>query len=278
MRHPKLIFFALIVGVLLVSTAAHADITTGLYGHWPCQDSAASTVVVNIGGSGGNGTLNGGDNTVDLSTTGPNDTYPLALNLNGSDDWVSVVTTSTQNKIVTSGSGCTVAFWIKRDDTGNDVVIQLSTTEAPDGGAYIYLPDATTCAVRFGATQKDFAISALSTTWHHIAVTLDTSKNILLYVDGAVNPTPENDATINNVWFIGFGAFSGPNLFFNGAIADVRTYTRTLSAGDVTELYQGASAVPTGAIYYYLNGTNLRSPLRRLLNESAKIPVIQSVK
>ena len=55
--------------------------------HWPLQDDAANTTVEDAGGSY-DGTLQGGSNTADLSTTGPTTWLPKALAFDGVDDFL----------------------------------------------------------------------------------------------------------------------------------------------------------------------------------------------
>jgi hypothetical protein len=222
--------------LFLLCTTARADIHSDLAGNWACQDNAASTVVV--GTVGGNGTLQGGDNTADIDTTGPNATYPSALLFNGTDDWVSV----TANQIQTSGSPCTIAWWMDRVSTNARVPITMGSSNV-SFDRHIYLQDATTINVKLGS-DKNWTITALGTDWHHIAITADGSEDVRLYIDGVEEDTEQNDATIDNLWFQGFGARGTPDLFFDGAIAGVRIYTRALSDADITELFEWDGSLP----------------------------------
>ncbi len=96
--------------------------------------------------------------------------------------------------------------------------------------------------------------------WHHVAVTFGTNGGSL-YMDGALQTNhpwigaPLPIANTANPLLIGryLGEAAGA-AFFNGNIANVRIHNRSLSAGEVSQLYisdMGGQTLSDGVIAYY---------------------------
>lgn len=236
-RNKSGLGIATILIAMFCGSKAPADIHSNLIGDWPCQDNAASTVVV--GTVGGNATLQGGDNTEDIDTTGPNATYPSALLFDGTADWVQ----APNIQISDSASPSTVSMWIKRSSTNARVVLSMHNFSSAGGSLHWYLANTTTFNVKLGS-DINFTITALGTDWHHVAVTADGSKDVRLYIDGAQVGSEQEDASIGNIYLRGFGARNSPDLFFDGAICGVRVYDRALSDADITELFEWDGSFP----------------------------------
>jgi len=80
--------------------------------------------------------------------------------------------------------------------------------------------------------------------WHHVCVTYDGSSaaaGILIYVDGVSEPLGiDSDTltgTIANSTAMSIGSRGLVNAFYNGRIDEVSLYKATLSAANVTEIY-----------------------------------------
>ncbi|HEV8284563.1 MAG TPA: LamG domain-containing protein [Chitinophagaceae bacterium] len=72
--------------------------------------------------------------------------------------------------------------------------------------------------------------------WHHLVVTYDGNYDLKLYVDGALQGTWHYTAPINAGlynYFVGLMSLGN----WKGYVDDLRFYSRTLSASDVTALY-----------------------------------------
>lgn len=85
-----------------------------------------------------------------------------------------------------------------------------------------------------------------TTGWHHLALTVDGSKNVIIYIDGVgtslgvVSPYAQQC----NMFTVGEAQGYWPT-FFNGTMADARAYTRCLTATDVATLYSNGPALGT---------------------------------
>lgn len=137
---------------------------------------------------------------------------------------------------------------------------------------YITTAGLTIRGARTAATYADLA-------WHNFVVTFNTksaSKDVEIYVDGAF--VVENNAgTGAGTYAPGstptlIGAANGdvPALFWDGTIDDIAIWTKQLSAGEVTELYNSGtpsdlrfhSASDYLQLYYY-NGDCDYYPMNR---------------
>jgi hypothetical protein len=255
---------AIVIAAVTVATGftpATGDITTNLIGHWPCQDNAASTVVV--GSVGGNGTLQAGDNTSAKSDTGPTAEYPLALHINGSDDYISI-----PDFTASLGDSATFALWVKLDDatpagestTGFANLGALVTGRAShypynvDVKAYLNIFRATsnTTISRVNAITLPGGVSLDA--WHHVCITTTTgSNNWIFYINGSSVTTATGITGVyydSDLWSIGRSGDGTTSYWLDGTVAGIRLYSRALSAADVIELYTGEAPSPV-SVYYY---------------------------
>lgn len=225
------------------------DIASNLVGHWKLDDNAASTVVV--GTVGGNGTLNGGDNTSAKTIAGPGGSLTAGLNFNGTDDYVALPVGTLLRNVGASSLAC----WIKTSATGDDRAVSVGTNTAGSVRALIYFP-AGLGQIRVGGRAGDGeafqSVTSVSNynnnAWRHVAGVFNyASDSILIYVDGATvstTGTPSFTATSTsdtNPSHARIGSATGEagatGSFWQGGLADVRIYSRALAAEDVADLY-----------------------------------------
>lgn len=83
-------------------------------------------------------------------------------------------------------------------------------------------------------------LTADSNTWYHLAVTVDGSDNVKVYVNGQENGS--GTPTLNNFTFdgvtIGASLATGTNEYFDGALDDIGIYNRVLTPAEVLEIYE----------------------------------------
>lgn len=214
--------------------------------HWPMDDNAASTVVAADAGT--DAILQGGDNTADITTTGPGGTITAALDLDGSADHIAH--TSAYNDVSTAAD-FSISEWIKFDTfaaSGENYTLNSRTTSSNDRISIGYDGDVD----RFGVDLRDgsarrkgieLASSTLGTTWHHVVVTYDQSANLVrLYIDNVEITTTSAisiGAFSNNIFQIGV---AGAGDRFDGAVAAVRIYDHVLSTSEISDLYDESLA------------------------------------
>jgi len=252
----------LIIFLMLYASLSYADTTTGLVGWWRFDDGAGASAV-DSSGDGNTGTL---VNTPTW-TTGH---LGGALGFNGTNQ---AITTTKASGIT---STFTVSAWIyptsygsggvtnetiysKWDDDGNNRQFFLSLggdgvcSGLQSNKLYIFMSSSGSwdaCA----ATNKSFySTSTISlNTWTFVTVTYD-STTAKIYINGFVDNSFSFAGPIFNsaahIIFAGYdgsgnGLNGGPNSrYFPGIIDDIRMYSRTLSAGDVLQLYKTGTTV-----------------------------------
>lgn len=155
-----------------------------------------------------------------------------------------------------AGTAFTVAFWMKTSATGGQIIHKIYSLEGWEVElisnkvrAYFQKPNTD---YRGRLSTADLNNNA----WRHIVYTYNgTTATLLLYVDGSPDTgTPDSGGTPTSVTSVGsvmIGANATPTNYFNGAIDDVRLWTRILSAAEVTDLYTNPCT--------FANGTNLEA-------------------
>ena len=98
-----------------------------------------------------------------------------------------------------------------------------------------------------GGTNLDSNYTNLvAGTWYHVAIVWDGGSNVSLYVNGQHNETADytgklNTTTLDYDFAIG-GSFRSGNEF-NGTIDEFGVWNRTLTASEISDLYNGGSGI-----------------------------------
>ena len=225
-------------------------------------NETSGTSAADSTGNGWTGTLNNGV----VWTTGK---FANAVDLDGSDDYVSLPT-----GVVDGLADVTISTWVYLNsagqwsrvfDFGNDTDVYMFLT--PNNGV--------TGAVRFAITTNsnggediiNGAESLRTGSWTHVAVTLGGGTGIL-YVDGeevgrnnSMTLTPDSlDATTNNV--IGWSQWTEWDPTLDGRVDDFRIYPAALSGDQVGTLYASQipatiPPTPTGLIATAVSGSQI---------------------
>lgn len=201
-----------------------------LHTEYRCQDTTGTTWTAS---TGANGTLVGGDTfaTAGKSVAGPGGLYPLAIQLNGIDDYLQTGLGSTSF----AASAYSICMRYKHV-SGNDAIfsVPLTTTSRlviqVSGGLYTLFVSGGTPSTRSGG--------APSGNWEHLAVVVDRPNlAIHFYVNGSLvgsmTGQPSTSAGTTN-WYAG-AAFSGAvrTLWCDGSFAGVNVYDHALTLAEV---------------------------------------------
>ncbi len=161
-----------------------------------------------------------------------------ALQLDGVDDFVDC----SDDASFGIPDRITLAAWIKTEDAGNgehnpfitkgDRSYALKHNADNNIEFFIYDPVHAWKWVKYPVT------SAFNGQWRHVAGTYDGS-DLRLYIDGVEQVSSPYVGTINNQ---GYPVYIGSNAdetgrFYQGAIDEVRIYSRALDAGEILQLY-----------------------------------------
>lgn len=215
-------------------------------GHWPLQDNAASTVIV--GTAGGNGTLNGGDNTADIDTTGPGAWLPSALQFDGTADYITTT-------FVPTGTAGTLLGWSKKDDVSGIERVASSRDFANNDGVILSFTDAT---VRGGVgSGSGFYFSGSSTVsvsaWNHTAVRFD-GTDVEAFLNGVSAGTATSTGTLDLGDYLAIARDPNSVGYMDGAIAEVMYFTSKLTTAEIAQIYNGPEPTYTSGASIADNG------------------------
>jgi hypothetical protein len=230
--------FSLVFSLALFSEKAHADITTGLVGHWTL-DEGTSTTANDTSGNNNTGTLINNPSWV-TGHVGNG-----ALNFDGSTKYVEATNSPS---LSISGNQLTVSAWVFQPNnistsTHYAIIAKLSDPInyiSPYFSYALYFLNGSyaTFFVTVGGSEQTLTGPSLSVNaWHHIVGVYDGS-HILLYTDGVLQGTQAqtgNISAFSTPFRIGTNTDFSRN--YSGSIDEVRIYNRALSSSDVTQLY-----------------------------------------
>ena len=169
--------------------------------------------------------------------------YDFSFNFDGSNDYLEIE----NNSALEPSAEVTVSAWAYMDNwSGASDSRIISNTES---GGYALTIDVSndnniTFYVNNGTwLTPDYALSNLSSGWHHVCGTYK-NKTAKLYIDGSLVDTDTNTNNTNitygsNINFFVGGEPDGSNnvtKFFNGKVDEVSVFDAELSASDVAKI------------------------------------------
>jgi hypothetical protein len=198
---------------------------TGLAAWWSFNEGMG-TVAKDQSGNGNDGTLMNGPKWV----AGKSGMALLFMN-----NFVQVPHASS---IAFSGA-FTFSFWVTASQFGSFAsVLNKSTDQGWTDGYGLYNASGTMgmlCAFESNYnTKKACAQMNTPQLFHHVAVTYDMT-NLIIYIDGAPTSQAVSGATLTNTAPLFIGKGQG-NLYWLGAVDEVRLYGRALTAAEVGQL------------------------------------------
>jgi hypothetical protein len=232
-----------VLSLLVFSTAALGDITTGLRAYYKF-DEGSGTTAYDSSGNGNTGTLEG--SPVPSWVGGINPYFETALDFD------------TQNYVNTSldmpSGGWTFSEWVSVSSCPSGICLFFTSGVDPDmfmlgydsgvlewAGYIVYTkhPDGP-CA--HGWTTFDYNISDAG--WTHLTVVYDESESELrLYINGTLNDTDsQSGCDLGSFTYVSHA----PDGIYgtNGMVDDARFYSRALTDSDVAGLFAVDHAPP----------------------------------
>jgi chitodextrinase len=225
--------------VLPVSAAAQTSPpTSGLLGYWNF-DEDTGIVADDSSGNGYNGTVNG--------ATWVTGYINYALKFNGTTNDVVTPNIPLQNAF-------SISVWVNPALTPQTPFGRIAETEynhgfylglSASGSAYQFIVNggagATgTCDSAYGCTLGGTVTSG----WHLVTATYN-GTNAILYVDGMQVATETFTAPANESLPLYIGRYYAGNGYgWNGAIDEVRLYSRALSSAEVSAIYNYTAGPP----------------------------------
>jgi prepilin-type N-terminal cleavage/methylation domain-containing protein len=131
----------------------------------------------------------------------------------------------------------TISFWLYLDDiSGVNTLISKWANGGGNQQEWILYMNGGTFLTYIGTTNNITTTFAAGQ-WYHVAITGDASANLTLYVNNSVAHTVTNSGyRASGTSALRFGTNSATN-FFDGSMDEVALWSRTLSAGEVAQLY-----------------------------------------
>jgi hypothetical protein len=213
--------------VVLTGSAAGADVTAGLVGHWPLNGDT-----LDVSGQGRDGTLVGDAHLIDDGVFGG------ALELDGDGDYVEM--TGYKGPLQ---SPWTLSCWVKTTGTGDMDILSWGTE---GGGLKVeFRFNAGLLRIEHGNGNIRGDAPANDGEWHHAVAQLPqgvTIKGVLFFLDGkplGIFAIGNGDNPFNITEGADFNiGRSGPRAdrYFTGAIDDVRIYDRLLTPEEIKQI------------------------------------------
>lgn len=225
--------------------------------YWRLGEAGGPTAVDEVGTGGGanDGTYNGfapGDFGQPGALKFDSNT---AAQFDGADNFVDAGNDSSLNQ---SFPGLTLAAWVKPDSLsgGSQLVVgKWANTVANDHFGMFVIDDKALIAVADGSTGEGGLASTGSLVageWNFVVTTWSAGGGnpYQVYIDGQLDPAAGNQtgsgintSSAKNL-FIGAQNTPGNLRFFAGGIDEVAIFDRVLSASEISDLFEAASAFP----------------------------------
>jgi large repetitive protein len=227
---------------------AAGDMSIGL---WRLNEGSG-TSLADLSGIAGAATLLNGQGASSWTTDSPWGT-DYALTLDGVNDYLSI---NDRQELKYQGGDLTLSIWIKPSATETSGSL-LFSKPWNGGGQYnyrlAYNSNGTISVDLVGATSYSIATSAIApaSKWSHVAAVLDSSRNVKIYIDGALKsstthsivswvPSSGDSATplcIGTLYPYGAGWGGNTGFSFEGLIDDPMMFNKTLTAMEVGKIY-----------------------------------------
>ena len=175
----------------------------------------------------------------------------------------------------------TMSFWVNFSSlSGTQRLFNKNNTN--DAGITIHYGDVlgNKTRVNVGGNSTVRAIESThgmtKNKWYHIVVTFDTDTDTVgFYINGTLQTTSVADNTLESSGTPKFGRATGAaEKWFQGKIDEIGFWSRTLSASEVSDLYNGGEGltyVPTGIIISLNSPTDAITTVEPLLTFNATL-------
>ncbi len=219
---------------------------------------------INFGGTEGSASANYRlSDTLGEVATGESQASCGSLLFDGTDDYASIGT----NSMISQTEG-TISMWFKIDEINKNQTLIISGEDIASGDN---TEDKVFMMVRSfdnkidsgwqtaGEPDKAYSKDPIEAgRWYNATLTWSLPNNaVRLYVDGSLQSGGDVFTSNNkNIWtdsvLIGRSMPSAANSnFFDGLMDDIRIYSRALSAGEISALYEGGQIDESGLVGYW---------------------------
>jgi hypothetical protein len=161
-----------------------------------------------------------------------------ALEFDGAADYITLNNLEYSLRFNAGTQDFSISCWIKRNATGTAHCIMSKLDSLNDG--WIFSISDITDKIYFKIdTIFILGSTAIDTDWHHVAVIVDRSGNMQVYLDGVADSTPVavSGEVMSTITTPRIGANTiGPLNHFNGQISNLIVIDRILSTQEIDDL------------------------------------------
>ncbi|MCF6175145.1 MAG: right-handed parallel beta-helix repeat-containing protein [Victivallaceae bacterium] len=201
---------------------------------WRFDDGSGTSAVDSIGRSSG---------SLQNNPTWTTGEIGGALQLNGTDQYVSVANNSSDLNIGTEDFS--ISMWFQRSDSTvtNSRLLYKGASSNTDTGYAISGSNTSLGFVLSNGSSRKMAWATIPTLdqWHHLVVIATRDVNIQIYVNGELKDTVDistwDVSDISNIKDVLIGAAGTNSLCWPGKVDDLRVYKRALTDDEITKLY-----------------------------------------
>ena len=230
-----------------VTSGSVLNLNAGMVSSYPTSGSTWN----DISGNGNNTTLNNGP--VFITSSG-------GFVFDGGDDYVSTGKGFDQLGMGNSSYTAEILYY-RNNSNGSDQTLFGVLGQGIGDGLHLVLRDNYPYFGHYGADTS--ATTQTITGFFHVAFVFEKTGNLvgnqLIYINGNLNVTGTNKASLNNTNLypvnIGGNSYWG---YYNGNIYFARIYNRALSAAEIKQNYFQAPII-TGSLTHLWDAGNLRS-------------------
>lgn len=225
----------------LFGLGSHSE-DANLEGWWLLQDDAASTAVDDQSSNARDGTLTGGDNTSDISNTGPNSYLAKSLDFDGTADYVDIGAVG-----IGTSSDLTLLCWAYADVLSGIQYLMGVQDGGNDGSKAMRFNGTDLEGFTIGNNTKIATAAFTDTmTWKHCGMRFDHGTDLTMYVNGSGGTSTSCVGQTITAELTNFKLArrpDGSSLFLNGRIAGAAIFTRLLTTAECDEHRLGAELV-----------------------------------
>ena len=224
-----------LIGTLVVTGIASADLNTGLMAYYPFNGNANDE-----SGNGNDGTVSNAVLTIDK-----NGNSGSAYKFDGNGDSIIL-----PNTAIDGLGDMSFSAWFKLDDNGNSTLISGANVGSAYGNEVLFFlppPETDTNYLYIKETPYTVKTAVSKSKWYHVIFTRNAvSGQVSMYFNGVFDSTatlPAGNVRIDtNGLILGqdqdcVGGCIVADEDFNGIIDEVRIYNRVLSASEIKQLY-----------------------------------------
>jgi hypothetical protein len=178
------------------------------------------------------------------ATTIANIDNDYAMSFNGTDTYVQIG----ENLPDLHDSARTLVFWAKATSwtASQGVVIESDAFEmtAVVGYSSQYISFTTDVATNTNQRKTWSASGLTDNTWHHFAMTVDSSNNISdIYVDGVAQTVSSIAGFAQSTGINNIGKRFNNSSYFNGELDEIAVFNSKLSSCDIKGIYEATTTV-----------------------------------